>query len=301
MRKGVALLITVSLVATITGLIGISAGILDNSFKRISNKQFLIQSNLFFSNFVSILKENSGDINDSMMLDIFFMVPLTFENKEQDIMVDVTFSSEAGNLNINHYIKDTNKTNPEVDENYEEYLNRILTVYNVSDKILLLSMIADTIDSDDEERTSMSELAREDPYFSQGAIFNQEHFNTILEAYKKNTLDFTVDTIPWDRLISFRGNDIDFNYISPEALGYLVPELDPESSLALTENKADVYDSFDTMGLDSETTKRLKKMNISFFSPRVEAQMNIRQADHHSQINFSYDLSTKQVSNLELY
>lgn len=301
MRKGVALLITVSLVATITALIGISAGILDHSFKRISNKQFLIQSNLFFSNFITILKENSSDINDSMMLDIFFMVPLTFENVEQDIMVDVTFSSDAQKLNINNYISEDNKTNPSVDENYDEYLNRILTVYNVSDKILLLSMIADTIDKDDDERTSMSELAIEDPYFSQGTIFNQEHFNIILNAYKKNTLDFTVDTIPWDRLISFRGNDIDFNYISPDTLGFLVPELDPDTSVELTENRVDVYDSFEMIGFDTETTKRLKEMKVSFFSPRVEAEMNIRHAEHHSQIHFSYDLSSKKVTNLELY
>jgi hypothetical protein len=301
LRKGVALLITVSLVATITALIGISAGILDNSFKRTSNKQFLIQSNLFFSDFITILKQNSSDINDSEMLDLFLMVPLAFENEEQDIHVDITFESEASSVNINNYISDSNKTNPVPNENFEEYLDRILTVYNVSDKILLLSMIADTIDRDKEERTTGSELVLEDPYFSQGSIFNQEHFDTILKAYKKNTLDFTVDSIPWDRLISFRGKDIDLNHISPDALGYLVPELDPSMRQELTENRVDVYDSFAMMGIDSETSKRLKKMGVSFFSPRVKAQMNIHQADHTSRLSFSYNLSTQEVSSLELY
>jgi hypothetical protein len=301
LKKGIALLITVTLVATITALIAVSAGILDNSFKRISNKKFLLQSNLVLVNVIDLLKQNSSDINDSMMLDIFLSMPLAFENKEQDIMVDITFESDATQLNINHYIPENNTTNPQVSQPIENYLDYILTIYNVSDKILLLSMIADTIDMDDEERTSGSEIALENPFFAQGTIYNRDHFFAILDAYKRNTLDYTVNEIPWGKLIGFRGNEIDFNHISPDALSIMLPNVDPSVILNYTEGRLDTYDSFDALGIDAETQKSLEELHLTFFSPDIEAHVNIRHAGERSRMRFSYNLSTQEVSHIEIY
>jgi len=307
LKKGIALLITISLVAVIATLIGISAGILEHSFKRISNKQFLIQSNSLIAGMTDVLRSASSDVNDSMSLDVFLSLPFAFEQKSHDLSVDIYFTSEARSINPNNMLEAENNTTsqskPEqrpVNPLYEAYFDRILTVYNVSDKILLLSMIADSVDSDLKERTPGSELALENPFFSQGAIYSMEHFYKILDEYKRQTLDFNVDNVPWETLLSFQNSDIDFNHIDSDTLSMLLPELDAATLASYTTDRVDTYEDFTFLNLDPERVKALQKMKILFYSPQVKAWMNIRNAENHLGVTFLYDLQTKKATHIEI-
>jgi len=306
-RNAIALLVTISFVTVIVALIGISSGIVNDSFKRVSDKLFLIQGNVLFSDMIGILKEASGDVNDSMGLDLFLSVPLFFENKQNDLSVDISFKSEASTININHLLEEGNtskKRDPyapiPLKSVYEAYFDRILTVYNLSDKIMLLSMIADTLDTDLDERSTGSEIALQDPFFTQGHIYSMQHFEQILEAYKKQTLDFYVDSVPWDLLIGFHADQTDFNHMTPEVLQHLAPEIDPESLPMFTTDKIDIYEDMDGLPFDTETKERLKEMQIVFYNPTVSGIMNIRNGERRMQIAFLYDLSNKKVSNIEV-
>jgi hypothetical protein len=307
-KKGIALLITISLVAVIASLIGISAGILDHSFKRISNKKFLIQSNSFISGLTDVLKDASSDVNDSDSLDIFLSFPFVFEQKSRDLSVDIYFTSEATGLNPNDMLEENNATrgrdkvkeNENIKPSFEASFDHILTVYNVSDKILLLSMIADSVDSDLKERTTGSELALENSFFSQGRIYSIEHFNQIIDAYKHLTLDYSVDAIPWETLLSFNNKDIDFNHIESDALKAMFPELDEATLTSLTSDRVEVYKDFSLLNIDSQRKKELEKLGLTFYSPQVKAWMNIRNGDNHLGVTFLYDLKNKKATNFEI-
>jgi len=305
-RKGIALLITIALVATITALLTVSTGILDNSFKRISNKLFLIQSNVYFNDFITILNDATEDVNDSDTLDIFLMIPVAFASEKKDIAVDVSFVSEASKININKLISDTNSTKkreayepvPVVRE-YESYLEHILSIYNISDKMLLLAMITDTVDKDLDERIPGSEIALVDPLFSQGSIYSKAHMRHITDAYVTETQDFNAYDIPWENLVGFRGKSVDFNHINQEVLAALAPELQESLPLYTTERE-EVYDSFENMPLEATTKKRLKALDVEFYAPQVRGTMNISSSDQSVEIEFSYNLKTKEVSNIEI-
>lgn len=304
-KKGIALLITISLVAVIASLIGISAGILEHSFKRISNKKFLIQSNSFIAGFTDVLKSATNDVNDSDTLDIFLSLPFAFEQKSRDLSVDIYFSSEANALNPNEMLEESNSTkkskqNSDIKPSFEAYFDNILTVYNVSDKILLLSMIADSVDSDLKERTTGSEIALEDPFFSQGKIYSLDHFYQILDNYKRLTLDYSVDKVPWETLLSFNNKKIDLNHIEPETLKVLFPDLDSSAIARLTSDRVDVFKDFTALNIDPQQKKELEKMGVSFYSPKVKAWMNIRNGDNHLGVTFLYDLQTKKATNFEI-
>ncbi len=308
LKRGIALLITITLVAAIAALIGISAGILNQSFKRISNKQFLIQTNSFMSGIIDVMNEATQDVNDSMSLDIFLSLPYVIEQKSRGIEIDVTFTSEANGLNPNLMLQDVNKSEEEtlsydavpIATEFERYFDRILTIYNVSDKILLLSLIADTVDEDLDERTSGSELAVENPFFSQGHIYSIEHFEQILEAYKKATLDFSVDLIPWEKLLTFRSDTIDLNHVEPEAFGALFPEMDASAIAAHTTDRIDTYEDFAALGVAGEQQAELKKLGADFYAPQVKAWMNIHSGENYAGITFLYDLESKKVSHIEI-
>ncbi len=306
-RKGIALLITIALVATITALLTVSTGILDNSFKRISNKLFLIQSNVFFRDFISILETSTKDINSSEMLDIFFMIPISFAPEDQDISFDVSFVSDASRLNINGLLADSNVSEQQEERYeaipiktvYESYLEHILSVYNVSDKILLLAMIADSVDDDFDERVSGSEIALRDPLFSQGTIYSITHFKQILEAYVRETLDYSVYKIPWQELISFRNQNIDFNHIDAKVLYHTAPELQ-ENVAQYTTERIELYDSLETLPLEEATKENFDALGVDFYSPEVRGTMRISNGDATMEMAFSYNLQTKEVSHIEI-
>ena len=299
MRRGVALLLTITLVATIATLIGISSGILEHSFKRISNKQMLIQSNIFLSKFVEILNEASSQVGDALTLDIFLMAPLSFENKAHDLKVDIKFVSQARRPNINTLLE-SNATNAPTKEAFSDYFDQILTIYNISDKILLLSLIEDALDSDYEERISGSEIALNDPFFTQGHIYDMEHFEKILEYYKELSRDASVDAIPFEGLIGFKGDGIDINHIDKQTLLMLMPALTEENVAMYTTDRVDVYSDFEAFMLDQESLDRFKDMNVSFYSPLVRATMAISSGDDVKDVYFSYNLETKEVSDIEI-
>ncbi len=306
-RKGIALLITIGLVATITALLTVSTGILDNSFKRISNKLFFIQSNVFFKDFMTILNQSTNEVNSSDTLDIFLMIPISFAPEQQEISFDVSFVSDASKVNINRMLStDANVTELEARHEpipikvvYESYLDHILSVYNVSDKILLLAMIADSVDSDLEERVAGSEIALRNPLFSQGNIYNLKHFKQVLEAYVRETLDYSVFKIPWHDLIGFQNERVDFNHISKEVLYHTAPELQDNIALYTTE-RIEVYDSLDTVPVEASTKENFEELGVTFYSPNVRGTMRVVSGDNTIEMAFSYNLKTKEVSHIEI-
>ena len=307
MKKGIALLITVSLVATIVALIGISAGIIDDSFKRISNKQFMIQANTMLSGFIDILDENAADINDSTSLDIFLSMPFSFEQKSRDLSVDIYFLSDAAKPNINNMLESSEansskkyKNNPPLTPEYERFFDRILSIYNVSDKITLLYLIADSVDTDTKERQSGTEIALEDPFFTQGHIYSMRHFQKILDAYKRITLDYSVDAIPWESLIGFANEKVDFNNIDDEVLKYIFSDIDPDFLRKIGEESTEIYEDFKFLNLSKEQEAELKDFGIDFFSPQVRAFMNISNGESSLKISFRYDLRLKKVSDIAI-
>ena len=299
LRRGIALLITIALVATITALIAVSSGILEHSFKRISNKQMLIQSNVFLSKFVEILKNASSQVSDAITLDIFLIAPLSFENKAHLLHVDISFTSEASAPNINLMLEN-NSTNAPSKAVYNDYFEQILSIYNISDKILLLSMIEDSLDSDYQERISGSEIALLNPFFMQGEIYSYRHFMQIIEAYKEITRDASVDEIAWDKLIGYKGKGVDINHINSEVLMMLHPSIDPNSVALYTTERVDVYNDFDALVLDAEAQRRFKDINVTFYSPLVKAKMSIADGDEALDVLFSYNLETQKVSDIEI-
>ncbi len=306
-RKGIALLITIALVATITALLTVSTGILDNSFKRISNKLFFIQSNVFFKDFITILNQSTNEVNGSDTLDIFLMIPISFAPEHQDISFDVSFVSDASKINLNHMLStDVNITDLEARHEpipvkivYESYIDHILSVYNVSDKILLLAMIADSVDNDFDERISGSEIALKNPLFSQGKIYNLKHFKQILDVYVRETLDYSVYKIPWHDLIGFQNEYVDFNHISKEVLYHTAPELQDNIALYTTE-RIEVYDSLDTVPIEESTKKNFEELGMKFYSPNIRGTMRIVSGESTLEMAFSYNLKTKEVSHIEV-
>ena len=301
-RRGIALLITIAFITAIAALIAVAGGILNQGFSGASRKAFLVQSNVILSDIQTLLRQNTKDINDSTALDVLLSLPLFFGDEKTGVMSDLSFASDASCVNVNLLVEkgtgtmtDANTPLP-IRTAYETYLARILQFYNVADPELLISMIADTIDDDLDERLPGSEIALKEPDFSQGRVYNLHHFRQILAAYERQTLDFNVDTVPWNALIGFRDGGIDFNHITADALHFIVPDLDESVVTELTTDRVDVYEEFDGLPLDSATVKTLEEFDVTFYSPHIVSSFHVLGNKQKVSYTFAYDLSTQKVS-----
>lgn len=91
-RRGVALLITLSVVATMLALIGVAFGYLDNARTRASYKSALIESDYIFSKFANALRRSIGKKPTIETLSMFYSSPLSFGTKNNEF--DMTFFCE---------------------------------------------------------------------------------------------------------------------------------------------------------------------------------------------------------------
>ncbi len=295
MRKSITLLITLALIVAISSLIAIGLHIVDTASTQVQRKHNLVQTTTFVQNIAQILKKKSGDINSSEGLELLISLPIDLESNE--IEAHISFDSAAKGINPNNFLKiEQNRTvfNPE----YILLFDRILQSANVQSKELFLAMIEDTLDKDLDERIPGSELALYNKRFAQGSIENFKKFWMLVEHYVLLTADPNIYTIPWKKILGFYSKKIDFNYISPILLGYMLPYVDAETIKKLTIAKQANFGDWKDLPLAKEDKDRLKKYDISFFVPVVEGNLSIKQGDQKSFARFVYDIKQKKVMDI---
>ncbi len=92
-RRGVALLITLSVMAAMLALIGVAFGYLDSARSRASYKSALIESDYIFLGFADALSRNIGKKPSVDTLKMFYKLPLSFSTQSGEF--DMTFYCEA--------------------------------------------------------------------------------------------------------------------------------------------------------------------------------------------------------------
>ena len=125
-------------------------------------------------------------------------------------------------------------------------------------------------------------------------------FRRILDAYKRQTRDFSVDNVPWKALIGFRGDSIDFNNITPETLQFILPDIDNATLTQLTTGRSGIYKQFDDLALRPEDVAILKTFNVNFYTPKVLTRMHLFGDKKKVSYTFVYDLSKQKASDFAL-
>jgi len=295
LRKSIVLLITLALIVAISSLIAIGLNIVDNTAKETQKKHSLIQTSIFVDNITEILAKKSGDINSTDGLNLLISLPIELNTKE--IKASIKFNSAAKGLNPNNFLtKENNKTT--INPDYVLLFDRILQSKNVQNKELFIATIEDTLDNDLEERIPGSEIALYNKRFAQGMIENYKKFAMIVDHYVRLSEDPNIYKIAWKKILGFYSKTIDFNYIEPELLSYILPYVDGETIVNLTTKKKQIFYDWKELPLASEYKKILKKYHISFYAPIIEGNFTIEQAGEQSFARFIYDIKEKKVKDI---
>jgi len=295
-RPAIALIITLFFIMAMTLLVGISSGLSDRALKRVEKERFLIQANRISHDVVTILNQITKDLNSSDDLDMLIDLPVLLDDEVSGMHVEITFESASSRLNINSLV-DENGT---IQKEYYNLLENVLINNQVLDPSLFLSLVADTIDSDIEERIVDSEIATLDPFYSNGEIIDMKHFNKIIQKYIEMRDDLAINQIPWSKLISTVGKDIDINHVTPELFAEIFPNFAPDEVLEYTLGRKDTYNKMEDLEVDDITKEYLLKLGVSFYEPLVKCNVLLKVNEQTGIISFYYDLSGKNASEFNI-
>lgn len=306
-RKAIVLMMTLGFIAVITALILWSVSISKSRFDKVVALKAENQFSIIFKDFTKLITK--FDINSSDSLANFLSMDLP-PIAEEVTKIGLGFHPESlmDKLNINYIVAslvkhETNTTNAYQDVYLRRPLERFFALYELSDPMTLIDFLLDTIDEDDFERASYSEIATENFDFRQGKIYDFNHFKKIRDYYYKSTRDENIFKIkrsefeeffyfgePDERLLL----DCDSLYVD-KAMSLIV-----EDEMLITE-ETDFCSEANTTNPNIKTLNEI--YNISQFANNqnylIKCILNLEIENNLREISFDYEVKTKRISNID--
>lgn len=279
MKKGVALLITILMLATISLLLIKNFSISERFIEDHNELKLLSMGNRLFLDSKTIVQKTLQDINSTEAYDFLFSTPFVFS--QNNFKLTFTFTPIENKININNLLKNNQRQ-----EDFISIIEKILISYNVLDSSYFIDLILDTLDADATERSYNTEIVLKNRFFTNSEIKSLEHFEAIVDFYAQAKDDKNIYLINWNKFIGFTGSTVDINFASIELLRLLTenPYLDMSF-------KNKYYETYDELGLDEEKIARLKKLHIEFLTTQFHVKANFD--DLVKSISFEYDYDKK--------
>ncbi len=301
MKKGIALLITVAMIALISAVALSMLDLVDRTYRSNLKVEKAIQDQVLLKNFHELLNKMGSDIASAEALD---MIMGEFPGLSDDtgrVVFDISIASLQGRINMNAMLKpqDKDKTTRDIDGNYRELLYAIFNYYHLVDPGQMIALIADTIDEDTLERYPGSELANEYADISNGAIQGLPMLKRVSESYYEKTEDETVFDVVWEKYFYFGEFDVstklDCNYMSKELAAVL--------GLRRVDEALTTEIGCDSLVRDQNET--LAKYNIAPFkkgdSYKLDVRLNYTLPAIKGGFSAVYDIKDKGINHIRLY
>lgn len=226
MRRGVVLLITLSVIAAMLALVGVIFTYLDKSRENASYTAALIQADL--------LLRDSKDTIDALLqkgskekglkkgiLDTLYLAPVTMQAEEdEEIFVTLDCQPLDNGVNIN-WLGLENNSSEEAQILYQtaqSVFDHLVALHNLEDATLLLSGIKNAIEKNDKIAERLQGRLEQ-----KKGIINLIQIQKIARTYRFLADDAGVEKIDWENYFSFdpESSTIDGNYLSAELIALL--------------------------------------------------------------------------------
>ena len=292
-RPAVVLLITLFFIVTLGIVVTTIMTQSEYFVKKVNMTNFYTQSNLIYNDLESILKSESKDINDSLGLYMITSLPIILNDEKSGLQIEMSCKSGAYGFNPNCLGK--NIDSAEFHKCYD-IVSALFHMLRIEDPEKLINTIADSIDKDELERYSETEIVLEDPWFKQGTIETMDRFKRIVRFYALKSEDYKALNIPWERYFSFRNKEIDFNYIDPILAAAISPEIDPVN-LANLKAKGELFpvNKIEDAGISGNAKNELTKAGVKTYVPLLQCSIELTYNDNWSRTEFYYDIEKTSI------
>ena len=283
MRKSIALLVTLFFILSISVVVSYILEIQTRSFELLETSKDITQLQALSLDIKKIIKKipQINDINSSEdladFLDNFSQIPLLISD---DLVANIEISSAASKININLFSKWTAKQK-------EIFLNYLQNRYQLSQPQFFLDIIQD-LTTNKKNYYPLTPILNDNPKFGKSGIYDFDEFMIAVDYYIKNSLDFHILNVPWRKIITFSGNEIDLNQMDKELWYLFLPNRGEDEIENL---KSNIYEKIDDVDISDEEKKILKSFNVKTFVPKIDIKIEIK----NKKIEFEYDISKKKI------
>ncbi|MBD3806460.1 hypothetical protein [Sulfuricurvum sp.] len=298
-RSGVVLLLTIVLVAIMSGIVSVVLSQSERLWK-LSQSHFNHSAALvLLGTLEAKLPSLLSKIESAEELDLAMKLPISMESINRDFLLNATLSSSYSKLNINRLVKPDGSLN----DPYVTAWMRIFDYYPIADPEMLLKLVLDTIDTDLSERGTDTEIIWSVSDFKNGSIRDPKVFGRVLERYILMSGDKTVLDIPWDDYIGFEGDKVDVNAMNVQTLALLAPGVSAEKGRALTTyrtkaftTKEEVISAEPALGGVFDTFLFIYTPGTSY---TLKCDVSLTQKSAKEFIRFDYNLLDKKIRHVE--
>jgi hypothetical protein len=222
MRSGVTLFITLSIIAAMLALLGVVFKYLETARSEAEIKASLIQANVLYADARSAIRRLLGKTPKNSTYTTFYTTPLAIASQTGEFSAMIHCSPLADRPNIAWLGFDGDPNHQRHFDVAEKIYDALVNRANLRNPANLHRKITDALRQQKEMRFNiLSNINKK-----KGTITLHE-FQTILDAYRYESDDDKVYSIPWQTYFAF-GNDmkkVDSNFIRPEVLA-LVFDID---------------------------------------------------------------------------
>ena len=223
LRKGFALILTLSVLTVIIALTGVLIGYLDSARRDASSTKALIQANLYFTDVKNIITRFK---DKKALYGTLYLTPLPLQSEDGRFSLLFSCRPMDNGVNIN-WLGMSNNTVMQAQYNAaSKVFEALMQQYNVEDPNRLEEMIITAVTASGEE--TQSRLRQKN------GIISYQQFEQLLERYQFEADDTNVGKIPWKKYFVFHRtsklpaeNLIAGDYLSVELLSVLF-DLDME-------------------------------------------------------------------------
>lgn len=300
-KKGMALFITLLIIASILSIVAVSFSYLEKAQDDASEASSLIQGNLLYKNTINILKRifPKGEV-DSKKLDILYTLPLMLSEEKSGFMVNLQCSPLMVGIPIGWLDEEKTREIPEKYELARKVLTYIVETFELKEASALEQLIFSELSGIKEYSSDF-----EDRLGPPRGIFSKRQFEKLLLEYRMKYDDINVFKVPWDKFFVFiRLSDsakIDGEYLSRELISAAFDiSLDIVKDSWITDTKLGKKQTLSSFlsenGSSSVANKKLfseKGLNA------MHCEETYAYRDKHYRFSFNY--ANERSANFEFY
>jgi len=220
-KRGIALFITLLVIASILSIVAVSFSYLQKVQKDAGKVSALIQGNLLYKNTTEILKKffPKGKV-DSKKLKTIYTLPLMLSEPKSGFNINLQCKPLLTAIPIEWLNKDFTKKTPQKLDLAKDTLSKIIQKYEIKEpnhfEELILGEIDGTTDRDNEYKPRLKQKKNS---------ISKKQFNRLLLEYRLKYDDTNVFNVPWEKYFLFvtvsKKDTIDGEYITPELISII--------------------------------------------------------------------------------
>ncbi|MBU1667254.1 hypothetical protein KKC13_02480 [bacterium] len=215
-KRGIALFITLMVIASIMSIIAVSFTYLEKVQKDAGTTSAVIQGNLLYTNTVTVLKRFFPSGRDNAeKLELIYTMPLVLSEAKSGFGLNLSCKPLMVGVPINWLDKDLTAQAPEKMNLAKDTLAIVMERYDIEEPNGLEELLMQAITGKTTENEDY--IPRLKP---QKGIISKQQFNRVITNYRLRYDDSKILNVPWDRYFTFgkvnEKTKIDGVYLTPE-------------------------------------------------------------------------------------